>query len=59
MVHGMLLTVISGNGKLTNEDKYRYFLKGSTTMNKDHVPSRQFTDGGRTFEYPSISESDY
>lgn len=51
--------VISGNGKLTNEDKYRYFLKGSTTMNKDHVPSRQFTDGGRTFEYPSISESDY
>ena len=51
--------VISGNGKLTNEDKYRYFLKGSTTMNKDHVPSRQFTDGGRTFEYPSISENDY
>ena len=28
-------------------------------MSKDHVTSAQFTDGGETYEYPTLNVSDY
>ena len=51
--------VIGGNRRATNEMKYRYFLKGTSTFNKDHMLEYQFTEKGRSFSYPDISQSDY
>ena len=51
--------VIRGGGKLTNKARYEYFLKGSETMNKNHIPSGKFTQEGRYFEYPELSIEDY
>lgn len=51
--------VIRGGGKLTNKSRYKYFLKGSNTMNKDHIPNGQFTTNGKVFTYPTLSVGDY
>ena len=51
--------VIQGGGVLHSSHKYRYFLKGSATISKDHIANGQFTEGGKNFEYPSISDHDY
>ena len=51
--------IIGGGGKLTNTIRYRYFLKGSSTMNKNHFISTKFTSGGQDFEFPELSITDY
>lgn len=51
--------IIIGNGKITNDIKYKYFLRGTKTFNRDHKLSYQFSDGGKEFSYPDISEADY
>lgn len=51
--------IIIGGGKLSNSSKYKYFLKGYNTMNKDHTPIKQFTEEGKEFEYPDLNEIDY
>lgn len=51
--------IIIGGGIASKKSKYRYFLKGKETMEKDHVTSGNFTEGGKTFTYPNISETDY
>ncbi len=51
--------VIVGGGALTDESKYKYFLVGADTINKDHISNGQFTDGGKVFTYPNISNEDY
>ena len=51
--------IIIGNGYVSENIKYKYFLKGSTTMNMNHYPSGTFTEGGKVFNYPTISASDY
>lgn len=51
--------IIVGNGYKVNTFKYKYFLKGSVSFEKDHVLSYQFSDGGKKFQYPTISERDY
>lgn len=51
--------IIIGNGKLTDKSKYRYFLKGSNTMNTDHFANGQFTTNGKEFKYPDLSNEDY
>ncbi len=51
--------VVSGGGKVSNESKYRYFLKGSNNFSQDHIPSGQFTPDGKVFEYPNISSQDF
>ena len=50
---------ISLTGWVSESSKYRYFLKGSNDMIKDHIPSSQFTEGGKNFSYPPISSSNY
>ena len=50
---------VSTTGWVSQGSKYRYFLKGSDDMNKDHVPSGQFTEGGKVFQYPSLSTYNY
>lgn len=51
--------IMVGGGKLTNTIRYRYFLKGSSTMNKNHFISTKFTSGGQDFEFPELSITDY
>ena len=51
--------VIIGNGKISNESKYKYFLRGSSRMSQEHVPNPQLTDGGKVYEYPRLRIYDY
>ena len=51
--------IVGGNGRTTNQIKYRFFLKGTRTFEKDHVLEFQFSEKGRKFSYPSISTNDY
>ena len=51
--------VVLNGGKASNSSRYKYFLKGASTMSRDHMPSGQFTENGRVFDYPNLSELDY
>ena len=51
--------VIIGNGRISNESKYKYFLRGSSRMSQEHIPSGQFTEGGKIYTYPSLRVYDY
>ena len=51
--------VVLNGGKASYSSRYKYFLKGASTMNVDHTPSGQFTENGKVFNYPTLSESDY
>lgn len=51
--------VVLRGGRASKQSKYKYFLKGSNTFNQDHIPNGQFTQDGKVFEYPVISENDY
>ncbi|MCI8617756.1 MAG: hypothetical protein HFJ60_05920 [Clostridia bacterium] len=51
--------IIIGPGFLSNSSKYKYFLKGKNEFSKTHVPNGQFTENGKIFEFPSLSEVDY
>ena len=46
-------------GILTNSSKYRYFLKGEDEFNTSHIPNGQFTEGGKVFTYPQLSNQNY
>lgn len=50
---------ISTSGFVSQSAKERYFLKGSSDMIKDHMPSGQFTEGGKVFSYPPLSTANY
>lgn len=51
--------IIVGTGYKANTYKYKYFLKGKNTFEKDHILSYQFSENGKSFEYPIISTRDY
>lgn len=51
--------IIIGGGFLNKEAKYKYFLKGESDFNKTHSPSGQFTENGKIFKYPVLSQNDY
>ena len=51
--------IIGGNGRATNEMRYRYFLRGSNSFEMDHKLSYKFSDNGRNFSYPTLSRNDY
>ena len=38
---------------------FQYFLKGESDFNKTHSPSGQFTENGKIFKYPVLSQNDY
>ncbi len=50
--------VIIGNGSVTNEMRYHYFLKGSNTFFKDHTEDGNLI-GNFRFAYPNLSIEDY
>ena len=51
--------IMIGSGYKTNMYKYKYFLKGTNSFDKDHTLSYQFSENGKKFEYPIISKRDY
>ncbi len=50
---------VSTTGWVSETSKIRFFLRGSNFMSKDHVPNGQFTEGGKIFTYPNLSNQDY
>jgi len=50
---------ISTTGWVSQTSKHRYFLKGSEDILKNHTPNGQFTEGGKVFNYPELSTSNY
>ncbi len=51
--------IIVGNGKLTDEMKSRYFMKGSNNLFKNHYESGDVSGTGQNFKYVEISKIDY
>ena len=51
--------IIIGTGKVTADIKYKYFLKGETTISKDHKISGQITKNGKKFSVPELSLLDF
>ena len=51
--------VVIGGGRPSSSAKTRYFLSCSNTFNADHFPNGQFTQSGKTYEYPVLSQIDY
>ena len=51
--------VVIGGGTASRGSRYKYFLKGSNVFLEDHIPSGQFTEGGKTFNYPNLSSGNY
>lgn len=50
--------IIIGNGKIDDSVKYKYFLKGSSAIGKDHFEINQITKDGYEFKYPELSKED-
>lgn len=51
--------IIIGNGKLDNNIKYKYFLKGQDDFFKNHLEEGRFTKEGIEFAYPELSVTNY
>ena len=51
--------ILIGPGIVSNSNKYKYFLKGEINLNKTHNPVGQFTENGKVFELPKLSEDDF
>ncbi|MCR5186470.1 MAG: hypothetical protein K6D97_05075 [Clostridia bacterium] len=50
--------IIIGNGKVTNDIRYAYFLKGSDKFFENHFEDGNIVDNSN-FKYPEISREDY
>ena len=46
-------------GRTNNKIKYRYFLKGEETFKVDHFPKNRFTENGKEFKLPMLTQMDY
>lgn len=51
--------VITGNGKLTDTERYKFFLKGSDEFLKDHTPSGEVSENSMIFTLPTLSITNY
>lgn len=51
--------VITGGGELTQELKYKYFLKGATEFKVDHKEDGRISENGKQFKFPTLSEQNY
>ena len=50
--------IVGGNGKLTDDLRYNYFLKGSNTFYASHQEDGYIVENGE-FKYPTLSISEY
>ena len=51
--------VITGGGNITDNEKYKFFLKGSEEFFKDHTQSGEFSENSMTFSFPILSTTNY
>lgn len=51
--------IIIGNGYVSEETMYQYFLKGRGTFSSTHVEDGYLTDNSMEFKFPTLSETDY
>ena len=51
--------IVIGNGSISKDLKYKYFLRGSNSFSKSHEEDGKLVENGMKFEYPVISEEDY
>lgn len=51
--------VISGNGKLTDKLKYKYFLKGSEEFNNNHKVDGYLSTNSIEFKFPELEKENY
>ena len=51
--------IITGGGELTNDAKYRYFLKGSEEFSKDRKENGQISEKSMKFKFPSLFLQNY
>ena len=51
--------IITGDGELTQELKYKYFLKGATEFKVDHKEDGRISEDGKQFKFPTLSEQNY
>lgn len=51
--------IIVGGGSLTYASRYRYFMKGSLSMDVNHFPRGQFSQKGMEFKYPNLESRNY
>lgn len=51
--------VITGGGTITDNEKYKFFLKGSEEFFKDHTQSGEFSENSMIFTLPTLSITNY
>lgn len=51
--------IIMDGGKLTNEARYKYFLRGSDTFFENHTEDGNFSENSVKFTFPKIEVQDY
>lgn len=51
--------VIIGGGSITNEQRYKFFLKGSEEFFKDHTQSGELSENSIIFSLPILSATNY
>ena len=51
--------IIIGNGRITEDIKHEYFLKGSNSFFNKHKESNDVSGTGQNFKYIEISKTDY
>lgn len=51
--------IISENQELTDEQKYKYYLKGSEEFLQNHTEDGVFSQNGKEFTYPTLSVENY
>lgn len=51
--------IVIGNGRITEDIKHEYFLKGSDTFFNNHKESNDVSGTGQNFKYIEISKTNY
>ena len=51
--------IVIGNGRITEDIKHEYFLKGSNSFFNKHKESNDVSGTGQNFKYIEISKTDY
>ena len=51
--------IVIGNGRITEDIKHEYFLKGSDTFFNNHKENNDVSGTGQNFKYIEISKTDY
>ncbi len=51
--------LIEDGGKLNNENRYKYFLKGANEFYKDHKENGKFVENSIEFQFPTLSQTEY